>query len=208
MTSRRGRPRREDQRQERLRQVIALFRRDQSALEDCQTFDDCRGAKQALSSVMQRLPRAVYKRGAALDLLIQGAALDVMGDLYATERPREEKIARFIQAYFFEGRTIVDITTSVFGLCDRSNVSNHYRVEAFDLIARRFLALVEHTDPLSDSAGLQEALERQERRWDRAARRVSDALEQLHVRRYGPGSQGTAASASASASLTRDAGAD
>ena len=193
---RRGRPRREDQLQDRLEHALTLFRQEQSVLERCHIFDECQGAQRMLSSVVQRLPRAVYKKGTALDLLIQGAALDVMGDLYATESPSEDKVARFIQAYFFEGRTIVDITTQVLGLFDRSNVSNHYRVEAFDLVARRFLTLVEHDDPLADSAGLREALERQEQRWDRAARRVSDALEQLYVRRYGPSSQRTSASSS------------
>lgn len=185
MATRRGRPRREDQIHERLRQVMALFRQEQSLLDRCLVFDECRGAQQVLSAVMQRLPRAVYKKGTALDLLIQGAALDVMGDLFASDRSREEKLARFIQAYFFEGRTIVDITTNVFGLFDRSYVSSTYRVEAFSLIARRFLTLVDHDNPLADSAGLREALERQEQRWDRAARRVSDALHQLYTDRYG-----------------------
>ena len=154
-------------------------------LEHCHLFDEYRGVQQILARLAQRLPRAVYKKGTALDLLVQGATLDVMGDLYATERPREERLAQFIQAYFFEGRTIVDITTNVLGLCDRSNVSNHYRVEAFDLVARRFLTLIEHDHPLVASSGLQEALERQEQRWDRAARRVTDALQQLHDHRYG-----------------------
>lgn len=185
MTSRRGRPRREDQLQDRLRQVTMLFRREHTMLEDCQLFDDSPGAQQVLSSVMQRLPRAVYKKGTALDLIIQGAALDVMGDLYAAERPREEKLAQFIQAYFFEGRTIVDITANVLGLCDRSNVRNTYQVEVFALVSRRFLTLVEHADPLTFSSGLKEALQRQEQRWDRATRRVSEALHQLHEHRYG-----------------------
>ena len=189
MAARRGRPRREDQLQDRLRQVETLFRREQSVLEHCHMFGDCRGAQRVLSRVTQQLPRAVYKRGTTLDLLLQGAALDVMGDLYATERPREEKLAQFIQAYFFEGRTIVDITTNVFGLSDRSNVSNHYRVEAFDLVARRFLTLVEHDDPLAVSSGLMEALERQAQRWDRAARRVSDALHHSNALRYSTGTR-------------------
>lgn len=184
MASRRGRPRREDQFQDRQRQVMALFRREHTVLEECQAFDESPGALQVLSSVMQRLPRAVYKKGTALDLLIQGAVLDVMGDLFATERPRDERLAQFIQAYFFEERTIVDITTNVLRLCDRSNVRNTYQAEAFALVARRFLTLVEHTDPLTDSSGLREALERQERRWDRAARRVSDALQHLCMHRY------------------------
>lgn len=190
MASRRGRPRREDQLQDRLRQVTMLFRREHTVLEDCQLFDDCPGAQQVLSCVMQRLPRAVYKKGTALDLIIQGAALDVMGDLYATERPHEERLAQFIHAYFFEGRTIVDITANVLGLCDRSNVRNTYQAEAFALVAHRFLTVVEHDDPLAISSGLQEAMERQEQRWDRAARRVSEALHQLHEYRYGtPGVQ-------------------
>ena len=185
MASRRGRPRREDQFQDRQRQVMALFRREHTVLEECQAFDESPGALQVLSSVMQRLPRAVYKKGTALDLLIQGAVLDVMGDLFATERPRDERLAQFIQAYFFEERTIVDITTNVLRLCDRSNVRNTYQAEAFALVARRFLAMVEHDDPLGISSGLQEALERQEQRWDRASRRMSDALRQLHENRYG-----------------------
>lgn len=185
MSQRRGRPRREAQIQDRLRQVIDLFRREHTALEECHAFDECPGMRQMLSIVMQRLPRAVYKNGTALDLLIQGAFLDVMGDLYATERPRDEKLAQFIQAYFFEERTIVDITTNVLRLCDRSNVRNTYQAEAFALAARRFLTMVEHDDPLAMSTGLQEALERQEQRWDRASRRVSDALRQLYGNRCG-----------------------
>lgn len=186
MATQRGRPRREAQHQERLRQIMALFRQEHSALDACQLFDDCPGAQRVLTMVAERLPRAVYQRGTTLDLLIQGAALDVLGDLYATERPREEKLAQFIQAYFCEGRTIVDITTNVLGLIDRSHVSNHYRVEAFDLVARRFLALVDRADPFAESSGLREALERQEQRWGRAAQRVSAALERLFVARYGP----------------------
>lgn len=185
MEPRRGRPRREDQLQDRLRQASTLFRREPTLLEDCHIFDDCPGTRQVLTLVTQRLPRAVYKKGTTLDLLTQGAALDVMGDLYAAERPRDEKLAHFIQAYFFEGRTIVDITTNVLGLSDRSNVSSTYRVEVFNLVARRFLVLVEHPDPLALSLGLQEALERQEDRWGRAAQRVSEALRLLHVQRYG-----------------------
>jgi hypothetical protein len=186
MSQRRGRPRREDQLQDRLRHVMTLFRQEHSALERCHLVDEYRGMQQILSRVMQRLPRAVYKKGTTLDLLIQGAALDVMGDLYATEHPREEKLAQFIQAYFFEGRTIVDITANVFGLFDRSNVSSTYRVEVFELVARRFLTLIEHSDPLVASSGLQEALERQEQRWDRASQRVTHALQQRHADRYGP----------------------
>ena len=185
MASRRGRPRSADQLQLRLRQVIALFRREHTALDECHTFDECPGVQQMLSTAVQRLPRAVYKKGTALDLLIQGAILDVMGDLYATERPRDEKLAQFIQAYFFEERTIVDITSNVLSLSDRSNVRNTYQAEAFALVARRFLTMVEHDDPLAISTGLQEALERQVQRWDRAARRVSDGLRQLHETRYG-----------------------
>ena len=185
MTTQRGRPRRETQHQERLRQVMTLFRQEHSALDACHLFDDCPGAQRVLSTVAERLPRAVYQRGTALDLFIQGAALDIMGDLFATERLREEKLAQFIQAYFCEGRTIVDITTHVLGLSDRSHVSNHYRVEAFDLVAHRFLMLVERADPLADSSGLREALERQEHRWERATQRVSDALARLYAHRYG-----------------------
>src|SRR5690242_11938203 len=121
MASRRGRRRGKDQYQDRQRQVMALFRRERTVLEECQAFDESPGALQMISSVMQRLPRAVYKKGTALDLLVQGAALDVMGDLYATEHPHEEKLAQFIQAYFFVRRTIIDITTNVLSLCDRSN---------------------------------------------------------------------------------------
>lgn len=185
MASRRGRPRSADQVQLRLRQVIALFRREHTALEECHAFDECPGVQQMLTTVVQRLPRAVYKKGTALDLLIQGAILDVMGDLYATERPRDEKLGQFIQAYFFEERTIVDITNNVLSLSDRSNVRNTYQAEAFALVARHFLTMVEHDDPLAISSGLQEALERQELRWDRASRRVSDALQQLYVHRFG-----------------------
>lgn len=185
MASRRGRPRSADHFQLRMRQVMALFRREHTALEECHAFDECPGVQQMLSTVMQRLPRAVYKKGTALDLLIQGAILDVMGDLYATERPRDEKVAQFIQAYFFEERTLIDITTNVLRLCDRSNVRHTYQAEAFALVARRFLTLVEHDDPLALSTGLQEALKQQEQRWDRASRRVSDALQQLYVHRFG-----------------------
>jgi hypothetical protein len=73
----------------------------------------------------------------------------------------------------------------VLRLCDRSNVRNTYQAEAFALVARRFLTMVEHDDPLAISSGLQEALERQEQRLDRASRRVSDALQQLYVHRFG-----------------------
>ncbi len=185
MTQRRGRPRRKDQLQYRLRQVISLFRREHSVLEDCQAFDECVGMQLVLSTVMRKLPRAVYKKGTALDLLIQGAALDIMEDLYAAGRVHDEKLAQFIQAYFFEERTIVDITTHVLGLSDRSNVRNIYQAETFALIARRFLTVIEHDDPLAISSGLQEAMEQQVQRWGNAARRVSDALHQLHERRYG-----------------------
>jgi hypothetical protein len=164
---------------------MALFRQEHTALEECHTFDECPGMQRLLSTVMQRLSRTIYKKGTALDLLIQGAILDVMGDLYATERPRDEKLAQFIQAYFFEERTIVDITSNVLSLSDRSNVRNTYQAEAFVLVARHFLTMVEHDDPLAISSGLQEALERQELRWDRASRRVSDALHQLYVHRFG-----------------------
>ena len=186
MATQRGRPRREAQYQERVRQVMALFRQEQSALDGCHLFDDNPGMQRILPTVAERLPRAVYQRGTALDLFIQAAALDVMGDLYATERLREEKLAQFIQAYFCERRTIVDITTNVLGLIDRSHVSNYYRVEAFDLIARRFLNLIECADPLVGSSGLREALQRQEQRWERASQRVSDALARLYAQRYGP----------------------
>lgn len=127
-------------------------------------------------------------------MIIQGVALDVMGDLYTTEHPREEKLAHFIQAYFFEGRTIVDITSNVLGLFGRSSVSSTYRVEVevFELGAQRFLTLVELSNPLVASSGLQEALERQVRRWDRAAQRVTDALQQLHAHRYGASGAHTA----------------
>lgn len=185
MESHRGRPRREDQVQARLRQVMALFRQEQSALDCCSQFEDCPGLQRVCSTVAERLPRAVYQRGTALDLLIQGAALDVLGDLYAAEHLRSEKLAHFVEAYFCEGRTIVDITNNVLGLSDRAHVSNHYRVEAFDLIARRFLALVESADPCSVSAGLREAFTRQEQRWERANQRVSAALDRLAATRYG-----------------------
>jgi hypothetical protein len=60
MVSRRGRPRREVQVQDRLRQAIALFRRKHTALEECQAFDECPWVRQMLSTVMQRLSRTVY----------------------------------------------------------------------------------------------------------------------------------------------------
>ncbi|HZC06250.1 MAG TPA: hypothetical protein VE338_11485 [Ktedonobacterales bacterium] len=185
MTMQRGRPRRKEQLHERLRQVIALVRQEQSTLDCCTLFDECVGVRRLGAQVLERLPRAVYQRGTTLDLLLQGAALDVMGDLYATERPHEEKLAQFMEAYFCEGRTIMDITTQVLGLLDRSHVSQSYRVEACDRVARRFLTLIERADPLADSAGVREALERQERRWTRAALRLSAAASRLHEHRYG-----------------------
>jgi hypothetical protein len=45
--------------------------------------------------------------------------------------------------------------------------------------------MIEHDDPLASFSGLQETLERQERRWDRAARRGNDGLQQLCMLRYG-----------------------
>lgn len=42
-----------------------------------------------------------------------------------------------------------------------------------------------HDDPHAISSGLQEALERQAQRWDRASRRVSDALQHLYLHRFG-----------------------
>lgn len=181
----RGRPRREEQERDRQRQVVALFRREQRTLDDCDVFDVCPGVQQLQRQVEARLPRTIYKRGAALDLLVQGAAADVLADLDASEHVRSGRLAQFIQAYFFEGRTIVEITSQVFGLCDRATVSSTYRVEAFELVARRFLLLVKQDDPLSVSLGVREAFERQEQHWDRAARRVSEAFQRLHMLRYG-----------------------
>jgi len=141
--------------------------------------------RQLQSQVAERLPRAVYQRGTTLDLFIEGATLDVLRDLFAAERPREEKLAQFIDTYFCEGRTITDITLRVLGLLDRSRVSQSYRVDACDRVAHRFLTLVESADPLADSAGVREALDRQELRWSRARLRVTETVRRLHVRRYG-----------------------
>lgn len=162
-------------------QAMALVRQQRSVLDRCQLFDSGPGMQQVLAVVRQRLPRAIFPQGTALEMLVHGAALDVMGELYATERPRDERLARFIQAYVFEGRSVVDITTAVLGLCDRTHVSRTYRVDACERIAWRLLTLVDHEDPLEVSAGLGEALERQVRRWGCAAQRASVALQRPHA---------------------------
>jgi hypothetical protein len=164
---------------------MTLFRQERSVLDRCHLFDGCPGVERVVSSVLRSLPRAIYPEGTALDLLIQGAALDVMGELYVAGQRHEEKLAEFVQAYFFEGRTIVYITCNVLGLSNRAHVSSTYRVEAQELVARRALVLVDAYDPFAISAGLPDALQRQAQRWDRAATRLGAALDHPQAPRDG-----------------------
>lgn len=120
--------------------------------------------------MLQLLARETLKRGAALDLLIQGAVTDVTGDLYVAETPQAQRLAQFLQYWFREHMSVVEIA-SVLHL-DRTTVGRAIKGPALTLVAQRFLYLSQQDEPLSESQGLQEALRQHEHRRAQAIERV------------------------------------
>lgn len=163
MTHRRGRRSHEDQ----LEQAIQLFRQERVTLEDDETFAECRG----VDAVGRVLHRETLKRGTALDLLIQGAVADVLAEMSAAQMPQALRLAQFLHYWFRERMTVVEIAALLH--LDRSYVGRTIKGPALLLVAQRFLSLVQHEDPLEESAGLRDAIQMHEQRRTAAMERIA-----------------------------------
>lgn len=147
--------------------AMSLFRLDLIALDNNECFADCRGVR-TLADMFQH---EIFKQGAALDLLLQGAVSDVCSELFAAGPPHEERLAHFLQRWFFERRTVRAISAEM-------HLNPHYagraiKAQACALAAHRFLDLAQAEDPVSRSLGLRQAVEQyQERRRIAASRLV------------------------------------
>ncbi len=163
MTQKRGRWSRDDQ----VGLVIHLFRQDLFVLEDDEGFADCRGVQ----SLMRQLQRETLKRGTALELLIQGAVIDVLAELCSSETPQAQRLAQFLHLWFQDRKSIIQIAALLH--LDRSYVGRAMKDPALTLVAQRFLRLTQHEDPAEESQGVREARHLHEQRRLRATERFA-----------------------------------
>lgn len=150
-----------------VEEAMSLFRLDLIALDSNECFAECRGVR-TLADMFQH---EIFKQGAALDLLLQGAVADVCSDLFAAGSPQAERLAQFLQRWFFERRTVRAIAAEM-------HLNPHYagraiKAQACTLAAHRFLDLAQSEDPATQSPGLRQAVQQYQERKQAAASRLA-----------------------------------
>ncbi len=149
MPGRRGRRSHDEQ----VEAVIPLIRADIWTLKDHKTFAEAIGVKALTAQVAGEL----WPLGIALQLLIAGAVADVAAMAAASRTRTATRMAVFLRLWFDEHRTVA-ATARQLGL-SRSHVAKTIQRPALVMVAQRVLALMQHTDPASQSAGVQRAVQ-------------------------------------------------
>ena len=147
MPGRRGRRSHDDY----VESVVALVRADIWTLKDQKTFVDATGVK----ALAAQFSGDAWPLGIALHLLIAGAVADVYGAACASSTRASGRFAEFLRLWYYEHRTVSSVAAQL--QLSRSHVAKTIQHPALRLVAQRFLVLAQHTDPTSQSEGLQRA---------------------------------------------------
>jgi hypothetical protein len=147
MPGRRGRRSHDDY----VESVVALVRADIWTLKDQKTFADAAGVK----ALAAQFAGDAWPIGIAIHLLIAGAVADVYGAACACRTRASDRFAQFLRLWYYEHHTVSFVATQLH--LSRSHVAKVVQRPALRLVAQRFLVLAQHTDPTSQSEGLQRA---------------------------------------------------
>jgi hypothetical protein len=158
MAGRRGRRSRDDY----IEAVVPLVRADMWRLKDELTFTDQPGVK-ALAS---QFKSEAWPLGLALYALIAGAVVDVYAGACAGHSRHAQRTAEFLHLWYDEQQTVSSIAAGMH--LSRSHVAKAIQRPAVLLVAQRFLALAQQTDPAAQSDGLRQVLSTRRRQESRA----------------------------------------
>lgn len=139
-SGRRGRPSRNDY----VRQVVALIRADVWALNEHTIFT----SYPAVRALMTQHHREILPLGVALKCLLDRAVADVIALGDVVSGTQMARITTFLQLWYREERTVAAIARHL--QMERTHIAKTVQRPALELVARRFLALAEHVDPLHD----------------------------------------------------------
>jgi hypothetical protein len=129
--------------------AIALIRADIWTLKDQKTFADAIGVK----ALVAQFAGEAWPLGIALHLLIAGAVADVYSVAAAAQTRAATRISEFLRLWYYEHRTVSSAAIQMH--LSRSHIAKTIQRPALLLVAQRFLALTQTTDPASQSEGLQ-----------------------------------------------------
>jgi hypothetical protein len=147
MPGRRGRRSHDDY----VESVVGLVRADIWTLKDQRAFADAAGVK----ALAAQFAGEAWPLGVALHLLIAGAVADVYGAACASPTRASGRFAEFLRLWYDEHRTVTFVAAQLH--LSRSHVAKAVQRPALRLVAQRFLALAQHTDPTSQSEGVRSA---------------------------------------------------
>lgn len=150
MLGRRGRRSHDEQ----VEAVITLIRADIWTLKDHKAFADAIGVK----ALTAQFAGELWPLGIALHLLITGAIADVAAMAAASRTRTATRTAVFLRLWYNEHRTVT-ATARQLGL-SRSHVAKTIQRPALVMVAQRVLALAQHADPASQSAGVERMVQR------------------------------------------------
>jgi hypothetical protein len=147
MSGRRGRRSHDDY----VESVVALVRADIWTLKDQKAFAEAAGVR----TLAAQFAGNAWPVGIALHLLIAGAVADVYGAACASPTRASDRFVQFLRLWYYEHHTVSFVATQLH--LSRSHVAKAVQRPALRLVAQRFLVLAQHTDPASQSEGLQHA---------------------------------------------------
>jgi hypothetical protein len=136
-TGHRGRPSRDDYRQ----QVASIVRADVWDLDKFSVF----GSYPGVRTLMARYEHEYLPLGVALKLLLDRAVTDVIQATGMACSGNSARVATFLRRWYLEDKTVVAIAAE-FGL-HRTHVVAAIQRPSLALVADRFLALAEQVDP-------------------------------------------------------------
>src|SRR5260370_24082187 len=158
MAGRRGRWSRDGD----IEAVVPLVRADMWRLKDEMTFIDHPGVK----VLSWQLKGEAWPLGLALYALIAGAVADVYAGACAGHSRHAQRTAEFLHLWYDEQQTVSSIAAGM--PLSRSHVAKAIQRPAVLLVAQRFLALAQQTDPAAQSDGLRQVLSTRRRQEWRA----------------------------------------
>ena len=145
MAGRRGRRSHDDY----VESIITLIRADIWTLKDQKAFADHMEVK----ALAAQFAGEAWPLGIALHLLIAGAVADVYSVAAAAQTRAATRISTFLRLWYYEQRAVSSAASQMH--LSRSYVAKTIQRPALHLVAQRFLALAQHTDPASQSEGVQ-----------------------------------------------------
>jgi hypothetical protein len=148
MDRKRGRPKKEEQ----AERIVRLLRQDLLVLDQEAVLVDCKGVQRLCAM----LEGEIFQSGAAIKLLMDGAVMDVCGELASSPTRQSQRLSSFLWAWYFEDQSVAAIARQL--QLDRTYVGRSVKAPSLTLVVHHFLMLSRLDDPLQASDGLREAL--------------------------------------------------